>query len=77
MVILRSHAFGRLTAYVGILAHALSLADYLRQAVTQPAAIALLVILLGALFLVIWFVLVGLRVFRLGRLKGKKLTRQS
>jgi len=34
-VMVRSRSFGRSTAYVGILAHGLSLADYLRQAVTQ------------------------------------------
>jgi cellobiose-specific phosphotransferase system component IIC len=61
----------KLTAYVGIVAYALSPADYLRQAFTQSAAIALPLILLGALFLVIWFVLVGRRLWQLGRLEGK------
>ena len=67
-VMLRSDAFSRLTAYVGILANGLSLADYLRQALTSSAIVALLVILPGALFLVIWYVLVGRRLYRLGRL---------
>jgi hypothetical protein len=68
-VMLQSNSFSRSTAYVGILAYALSLADYLREALTPSAAIALLVILPGALFLVIWFALVGRRLFQLGRLE--------
>jgi hypothetical protein len=67
-VMLQSHSFSRLTAYVGIVAHALSLADYLRQALTSSAAIALLVILPNALLLVIWYLLVGRRLYQLGRL---------
>jgi hypothetical protein len=68
-VMLKSKIFSRGTAIVGILAFALSLADYLRQALTASVAIALLVILPGALFLVIWFILVGRRLFQLGRRK--------
>jgi hypothetical protein len=70
-VMLRSSAFGRWTGYIGIVAHALSLADYLRQALTSSAAITLLVVLLGALFLVIWYLLVGRRLYQLGRLERK------
>jgi hypothetical protein len=70
-------SFSRLTAYVGILAYALSLADYLRQALTSSATVALLVILPGALFLMIWFALVGRRLYQLGRLERKKLPKQS
>jgi hypothetical protein len=40
-VMLRSDSFGRSTAYMGILAFALSLADYLRQALTQSVIVAL------------------------------------
>ncbi len=58
-------AFRRSTAYVGILAFGLSLADYVRQAFTSSAVIALLVILPGALLLVLWFVLVGRRLHHL------------
>jgi hypothetical protein len=65
-VMLQSNSFSRFTAYVGILANAFSLADYLRQAVTSSVIIALLVILPSALFLVIWFVLVGRRLYQLG-----------
>jgi hypothetical protein len=76
-VMLQSNSFSRLTAYVGILANALSLADYLRQALTPSPTIALLVILPNALFVVIWYVLVGRRLFQLGRLERKMLPQQS
>ena len=68
-VMLQSKSFSRLTAYVGILANGLSLADYLRQALTPSAIIALLVILPNALLVAIWFVLVGRRLFQLGRIE--------
>jgi hypothetical protein len=71
LVILQNHVFSRSSAYIGILAFALSLADYLRQALTRSLLIGLLVILLGALFLLIWFVLVGLRLYRLGIVEGE------
>ena len=77
LVMLRSNSFSRLTAYVGILANALSLADYLRQALTPSPTIALLLILPNALFLVIWYVLVGRRLFQLGRLERKTLPKES
>jgi hypothetical protein len=71
-VMLWSNYFSRLIAYIGILAFALSLADYLRQALTSSVIITLLVILPNVLFLVVWFVLVGRRLYRLGR--GEKTT---
>jgi hypothetical protein len=67
-VMLQSTYFSKSTAFVGILAHGLSLADYLRQALTSSAIITLLVILPNALFLVIWYVLVGRRLYQLRRL---------
>jgi hypothetical protein len=76
-VMLQSKSFSRTTAYVGILAHTLSLADYLRQVLTSSEIVALVVILLGALFLVIWYVLVGRRLYQLGRLEGETLPKQS
>ena len=76
-MLFQSNPFSRLTAYVGILAYALSLADYLRQALTTSAIVALLVILPNALFLVIWFILVGRRIYQLGRLDRKELPQQS
>jgi hypothetical protein len=76
-VMVQSNSFSRLTAYVGILANALSLTDYLRQALTPSATVALLVILPYTLFLVIWFALVGRRLYQLGRLEGKAPPKQS
>jgi Na+/melibiose symporter-like transporter len=75
-VMLRGDPFSRLTAGVGLVAHALSLADYLRQALTPSPAIALLVILPSALFLVIWYILIGRRLYQLGRVERKTLPRQ-
>jgi hypothetical protein len=75
-VMLQGSSFSRLTAYVGIVANALSLADYLRQALTPSVTIALLVILPNALFVVIWYVLVGRRLYQLGRLERKMLPEQ-
>ena len=65
-VMLRSVSFHRSTAWVGILAWGLSLAEYLRQAFTSSVTIALLVIIPGAILLVIWFVLVGKSLWQLG-----------
>lgn len=67
-VMLAATSFPRLLAYPVILAYGLSLADYLRQALTSSVAIALLVILPGALLLLLWFVLVGRRLWQLGNL---------
>ncbi len=62
-----SNLFGRSVAYVGLLAHGLSLVDYLRQALTSSVIVTLLVILPSALLVMVWFFLVGLRLYRLGR----------
>jgi len=67
-VMLTATAFRRLTAYIGILTWGLSLADYIRQALTSSVVFALLLILPGAFLLVIWFVLVGRRLWQLGHL---------
>jgi hypothetical protein len=64
-VMVQSPVFRRSTAFIGILAFALSLADYLRQALTQSLVFALPVILLGALFLFIWFIRIGLRLYKI------------
>lgn len=76
-VMLRGHVFSRSIAYVGLWAQALSLADYLRQALTSSATIALLVILPNALLLMIWYVLVGRSLYRLGRPDGKLFPQPS
>ena len=67
-VMLQGKEFGRSIAYVGIVAHALSLVDYIRQALTSSAVFALLVILPNALFLVMWYILTGRRLYQLGHL---------
>jgi hypothetical protein len=69
-IMLQDDSFSRRTAYVGILAHGLSLADYVRQALTSSVVIALLVILPGALCVAVWFTLVGRRLAQLGRSGG-------
>ncbi len=53
-------------AWVGIIAHPHSLADYLRQALTSSEFIVLLVVLPNAVLLVIWCVLVGRGLLRFG-----------
>lgn len=68
LVMLQAGSFSRLTAYVGILAFGLSLADYLRQIFTSSAIIALILILPSALLIVVWFFLVGRRLLQLGRI---------
>lgn len=70
-VMLQGGPFSKTTAYVGIAAFALSLADYLRQALTDSAAIALLVILPNVLFLTAWLLSTGWRLLQLGRLKSQ------
>jgi len=65
-VMLRGQSFTRTTAYLGLAAHALSLADYVRQALTSAPLIALLFVLPGALLLAAWCVLVGRRLYQLG-----------
>jgi len=66
-VMRKASTFRRLTAYLGIAAFAFSLADYARQALTTSVAIALLMILPGAVLLVVWFMLVGGRLWQLGQ----------
>jgi len=73
----QSNSFSRSIAHVGILAHVLSLAEYLRQALTQSEIVALLVILPWALCLVTWYVMVGRRLYQLGCLEEKTLSKQS
>src|SRR5690606_17240986 len=76
-VMVQNPVFSKSTAYVGLLAHALSLADYLRQTLTTSAVVALLVILPNALFLVLWYVFVGRRLYQLGRLASQLFSKPS
>lgn len=67
-VMLRSNIFSKVTAYVGILANAISLAEYFRLAFV-PAAVLLLLIIATAsgLLLLIWYILIARRLFQLGQ----------
>lgn len=59
-VMLRSKNFGRNTAYLGILAFAISLAEYVRMIVVPSDLTLLLIIaILSGVLLMIWLVLVG------------------
>jgi Domain of unknown function (DUF4386) len=66
-VMLQSKIFSKTIAYMGILAFAISLADYLRI-IILPSELLLLVIIaiLSGIFLLIWLILVGRRLFQLG-----------
>jgi hypothetical protein len=76
-VMLQSKSFSKTTAYWGILANSLSLADYLREALTQSETVALLVILPGALCLIVWYILVGRRLYQLGCFERKTLPKPA
>ena len=76
-VMCQSNSFSGSAGYVGILANVLSLADYLRQALTPSATIALLVILPNALLLILWYILVGRRLYQPQHLEIKMLLQGS
>ncbi|TKJ46920.1 hypothetical protein CEE34_06480 [Candidatus Aerophobetes bacterium Ae_b3a] len=77
-VMLRSNIFSKVTAYVGILASALSLTDYFRVAFVPAAVLLLLFLALAScLLLLIWYILIARRLFQLGRLEKKTLPQQS
>ena len=65
VVMLRSPSFSKRTAYVGIAANALSLVDYLRQALTSAEIVAVLVILPNAILLIVWYALIYRRLYRI------------
>ncbi|MGE5222642.1 MAG: DUF4386 family protein [Omnitrophica WOR_2 bacterium] len=74
-VMLRSKLFGRATAYAGILANGLDLVYCTVFAFTTTAIAGLLAVLFipaAGLFFLIWHVLVGWRLFQLGRLEVRK-----
>lgn len=71
-VIHRDERFNRSTGLVGILAYGLSLTEYLRQALTSSAIIALFVILPGALLLIVWFVMAARTLFRLSASEAER-----
>jgi len=80
----RHKGFGKASAYVGILGYALlliavPLAGY---ATTDPATavetvLAYISYLGGGVLWVIWWILIGLKLLKLGRIEGKMLPQQS
>jgi hypothetical protein len=65
-VMLRSNTFSNATAYVGILASVLLLVGDVSVSIARSSIIAIL-IAIGYVLLIIWFFLVGRRLFHLGR----------
>jgi hypothetical protein len=72
--------FNRATAYVGVLASAFDLV-YCVAYVFVPAVdsdlLAVYFIPAAGLLLMIWHILIGRRLYQLGRLEGKTLPEQS
>ncbi len=69
VVMLRSNVFNRITAYVGILASVLDLAyctTFVFVSSVDPATLAIYFIPAAGFFLMIWHVLIGWRLYRLG-----------
>jgi Na+/proline symporter len=64
---LRSAVFGKTAARAGLLANALSLADFLRAALTDSKIAVLIVALASVLFLTVWLAAVGRDLLRLGK----------
>ena len=66
-IMLRSNIFSKVTAYVGILANGLSLADYFRLAFVPAAGLLILFLAIGSgLLLVVWYILIARRLLQLG-----------
>ena len=79
VVMLRSAVFNRATAYVGILASALDLAycfAYTFVPTVDSELLAVCFIPAAGLLLMIWHILVGRRLYQLGRLERKALPKQ-
>jgi hypothetical protein len=84
VVMLRSKAFGKATAWVGILGLGLLLASipfagYTTAGPTTTVQSAIIAVTYagGGLLSLAWYVLVGLRLLKLGRLEGKTLPQPS
>jgi hypothetical protein len=72
-VMLRSNIFSKATAYVGILAFTISLAEYFRLVLVPSELILLLIIAIASgLLLLIWLILVGIRLLQLGSGNSKE-----
>lgn len=69
LVMRGSSAFGSAAAFVGILANALTLADYVRLMVAPDARLLVLLLAVASgLFLLVWYVLIARGLFRFARL---------
>lgn len=67
-VMLKSAIFSKLTAYIGILAFAISLADYFRVVfLSSSVALTLIIAVTSGVLLIVWFILVGRRLLKLGK----------
>ncbi len=80
VVMLRSAVFNRATAYVGILASAFDLAYCITFAfipMVDSKLLAVSFIPAAGFFLMIWHIMVGWRLYQLGRLERKTLLQQS
>ncbi len=79
VAMLRSKVFSRATAYVGILASAFDLAYCIAFAFAplDGSLLAVLFIPAAGLLLMIWHILIGRRLYQLGRPEGKTLPQQS
>ena len=70
IVMLQSSVFGKATASMGILANAFGLGYFIALAFAPE--IVFLPLSVSAPFLLIWYVLIGLRLFHLGRLEKRR-----
>jgi hypothetical protein len=80
VVMLRGDVFNRATAYVGILASAFDLAygvAYAFVPTVDSELLAILFIPAAGLLLMIWHIMVGWRLYRLGRPEGKAVPKPS
>ncbi len=71
VLMLRGSAFGKPTAYVGILTHGLDLAHIIAGLFAPKAGFVLMAI--GGPLYLVWFPLVGRRLLQLGRASGKSV----
>ncbi|MBI5679623.1 MAG: DUF4386 family protein [Methanobacterium sp.] len=68
-VMLKSNKFGNKTAYIGILAFTISLAEYVRMILLPGELILLLIFaVLSGVLLMIWLIMVGRRLLQLSQL---------
>lgn len=80
VVMLRSVVFNRTTAYVGILASVFDLAYCIAFAFVPTVNSELLAVIFipaAGLFLMIWHIMIGWRLYQLGRLERKLLPKQA